>query len=67
MEYEEENGVRTIYRTYEDTEVAELWTACECPYCEHEQDELGKSTCGETYVIECENCERKYEMYFDAS
>ena len=68
MGYDEnENGKRMIYCTYSDTEVASVYTNAECPYCEHEQQELDMDHCGETYTIECNECEKEYEMYFDAS
>ncbi|AGR47510.1 hypothetical protein ABOUO_82 [Brevibacillus phage Abouo] len=56
-----------IYCTYADTEVASLYTHVQCPYCNHEQNELDMDECGKIYVIECEECEEQYEMYFDAS
>jgi len=68
MDYDEnENGKRMIYCTYNDTEIASSWTNVRCPYCGHEQQELDMDGCGETYTIECDECEKEYEMYFDAS
>jgi len=68
MDYDvKDNGKRMIYRTYNDTEIASLWTSVECPYCGNEQQELDMSDCGETYEIECDKCGKEYEMYFDAS
>lgn len=55
-----------IYRSYADTEITELGTQCECPYCGYEDLQYDKSVCGQTYVIQCEECEKEYEMYFDA-
>jgi len=55
-----------IYRTYADTEVASLNTFVQCPYCQYEQTEQDMDECGKTYVIDCEECEKQYEMYFDA-
>lgn len=69
-EYDDlDDGKRMIYRTYNETEVASLWTFCKCPHCGHEQSELDMNDCGETYEITCENeqCEKEYKMYFDAS
>ena len=64
-----ENGKRMIYCTYADTEIASLWTSVQCPYCGHLQKELDMNDCGTTYTIQCENedCEKEYEMHFDAS
>ena len=68
MDYDEdENGKRMIYCTYNDTETASLYTNVSCPHCGNEQLELDVDACGETYTIECEECEKEYEMYFDAS
>lgn len=74
MKYEiNKNGERTIYRTYNDTEVSELSTNIECPYCNSEWSEERMSTCGETYTITCgeylrgEGCGKTFKMYFDAS
>lgn len=67
MDYEETKGERMIYRTYADTEIAELDTKVECPYCEEEDMVNDMSECGKTYTIECENCGKEYKMYFDAS
>ena len=58
--------MKQIYRTYADTEVAMLYVEVECPYCGNSQSELDKTDCGTTYVIECDECEKEYEMYFDA-
>lgn len=59
--------MKKIYRTYADTEVASLYTNVECPYCGNEQQELDMNSCGKTYTIECEKCEKEFEMHFDAS
>jgi len=68
MDYDtNENGKRMIYRTYSDIEAANFYTNTECPYCGHEQQELDMDACGETYEIECNKCEKEYDMYFDAS
>lgn len=68
VEFEEsKDGKRKIYCTYGDTEVASLWVNVTCPYCENEQQELDLTECGATYKIHCEECEKEFEMYFDAS
>lgn len=64
--------MKEIYRTYEDTEVVELATKVECPYCGREWLEYGKDSCGETYVLTCgdefeEGCNKQFKMHFDAS
>lgn len=59
--------MKTIYRTYEDTHPASLYTDVKCPYCSYEQAELNKDQPGETYEVECLNCKKKYQMHFDAS
>lgn len=59
--------MKQIYRTYTDTEVACLSVEVACPYCGHEQSEMDKTECGKTYTIECDECGKEYEMYFDAS
>lgn len=66
---DEESELQTIYRTYDDTEVAALFTQVECPYCGHEWEEYDKSEYGASYVLTCENegGGRKFKMYFDAS
>lgn len=58
--------MKTIYRTYSDTEVASLYTYVECPYCGAEWKELDMDDCGMTYRIYCEDCDEVFEMYFDA-
>lgn len=68
MEYEErDDGTRWIYRTYNDTEVSELATNIDCPYCGCHWQEYDMSDCGETYELECEDCEKRFKMHFDAS
>ena len=66
MDYDE-NVKRMIYCTYDDTETAILYTNTECPYCGHKQQEIDMANCGETYTVECNECEKEYDMYFDAS
>jgi|GEM_PF-2428596 len=67
MEYEvEDDGSRMILRSYIDTEVSELSTSIECPYCKADWQEFDMSNCGETYDLECEECEKEFKMYFDA-
>ncbi|OBA07852.1 hypothetical protein A9P44_00425 [Paenibacillus polymyxa] len=58
-----------IYRTYADTEVTQLSTAVKCPHCGEEWMEPDTDECGKTYKLRCENedCEREFEMHFDAS
>ena len=65
-DYDEENGVRTICRTY--AEVAALWVNVTCPYCGDEWQEYDKADCGSQYTLTCENetCKRTFAMYFDA-
>ena len=58
--------MRAIYRTYEDTEIVMLATNVECPYCGDEWQEEDKDECGETYILECPECGKKFKMYFDA-
>ncbi|ALA07253.1 hypothetical protein SECTIM467_129 [Brevibacillus phage SecTim467] len=56
-----------IFRTYEDTEVASLYamyTNVKCPYCGQEQQELDVDNFGKTYIIECDGCDKQYQMYF---
>lgn len=60
--------METIYRTYADCEVAAYEMTIECPHCGEEwtvDDDY--TVCGETYEMECEGCEKKFEMHFDAS
>ena len=64
---EEQDGTRTIYRTYNDTEVIELATNIDCPYCGAGWQEYDMSDCGKVYSLECGDCEKKFKMYFDAS
>ena len=64
--------MKEIYRTYADTEVSELSTFIECPYCGSEWQEDGMSECGKTYELQCgdeweEGCGKKFKMHFDAS
>ena len=59
--------MRAIYRTYEDTEIVMLATNVECPYCYHEWQEEDKDECGETYILKCPACGKKFKMYFDAN
>lgn len=63
--------MKTIYRTYQDTEVVQLVTNIKCPYCEREWQEYDMDSCGTTYEIICDEeddgCGKKFEMYFDAS
>lgn len=57
--------MKKIYRTYSDTEVATLSCEVKCPICGNDfsyEDDL--SPC-ETYVINCEECDEEFEMYFD--
>jgi hypothetical protein len=58
-----------IFRTYGDTEVTQISVQITCPYCGEEWMEPDKDECGTTYTLTCENedCEKKFEMYFDAS
>lgn len=58
--------MKTIYKSYSDTEVVSLSVEIECPYCGNDQSELDATDCGETYIIECEECGKEFEMYFDA-
>lgn len=55
-----------IYRSYRDIEVVETATFVKCPYCGHEFSEYDSDCCGRVYVIQCEECEKEFEMYFDA-
>ena len=73
MEYEEVNGKRMIYRTYDDTEVSEIVVNIQCPYCGHEWQE-DKTECGKTYDLVCgewsltgQGCGKEFKMHFDAS
>jgi len=50
-----------------DTEVSELATNINCPYCGAEWQEYDMSDCGTTYELECGDCEKEFKMYFDAS
>lgn len=60
--------MKTIYRTYNDTEVATIVVNVECPYCGEEwQEDDDKTNCGETYILYCEECDKEFEMHFDAS
>lgn len=64
--------MKKIYRTYNDTEVAELAVNVECPHCGNEFQVLGMDMPGETYVIECDEitedgCGEHFAMHFDAS
>ncbi len=64
--------MKEIYRTYADTEVSELSTSIECPYCGSEWSEGGMNECGKAYTITCgeyltEGCGRQFKMHFDAS
>ncbi|MEF2247730.1 hypothetical protein [Paenibacillus sp. IITD108] len=61
--------MKRIYRHYSDTEVTQLSTYVKCPYCGEEWLEADKDECGTTYVLTCENedCEKEFEMHFDAS
>jgi transcription elongation factor Elf1 len=61
--------VKRIYRTYNDTEVTQLSVAITCPYCGEEWLEPDVDECGKTHKIVCENgdCDKEFEMYFDAS
>lgn len=60
--------MKTIYRTYEDTEVSVLATRVKCPYCGEEWLEDDMNDCGKTYVINCDDgCGKDFEMSFDAS
>ncbi|WP_157452867.1 hypothetical protein [Brevibacillus sp. SKDU10] len=43
----------------------ELVYECEMPLLRQEQQKLDVDECGETYVIECEGCDKQYEIYFD--
>jgi len=58
-----------IYRTYSDTDVHSLAVAVKCPHCGEEWNEIDLTECGKTYNLTCENadCEKDFEMYFDAS
>ncbi|WGX77391.1 hypothetical protein QJS64_19175 (plasmid) [Paraclostridium bifermentans] len=62
--------MKTIYRTYEDTEIVQLATNIKCPYCEREWQEYDMDSCGATYILTCgneydEGCGKKFEMHFD--
>ena len=59
--------MKTIYRTYADTEATRLSTKIECPYCGDDWMEEDMDDCGKTYKLECEKCGKEFEMYFDAS
>ncbi|MGL5767871.1 MAG: hypothetical protein ACRCX8_19725 [Sarcina sp.] len=63
--------MKTIYRTYEDTEVIKLATNIECPYCGREWQEEDMDECGTTYRVVCDEdyggCGEEFEMYFEAS
>ena len=59
--------MKTIYRTYADTEVSRLSTKIECPHCGDDWTEEDMDVCGKTYELECEKCGKKFNMYFDAS
>lgn len=63
--------MRKIYRTYSDTEVTQLSTRIECPYCGKEWLEPDLDECGTTYNLNCDEdddgCGKDFEMYFDAS
>lgn len=59
--------MKTIYRTYADTEIVMLATNVECPYCYNEWQEEDKDECGEIYILKCPGCGKKFKMHFDAS
>ncbi|MED2945438.1 hypothetical protein P4284_23130 [Bacillus swezeyi] len=59
--------MKKIYRTYADMEPTVYVTNIECPYCGSEWQEEGVDKCGNTFVLECEDCEKKFKMDFDAS
>lgn len=56
-----------IYRTYEDTEIVQLATNIECPYCFEEWQEYDMDECGKTYLLHCNRCGKYFKMHFDAS
>ena len=63
--------MKSISRTYADTEVTQLSTYVKCPYCGNEWLEADKDECGKTYVLNCDEddggCGKDFAMYFDAS
>ncbi|KIN42396.1 hypothetical protein [Bacillus subtilis] len=59
--------MKEIYRFYKDTEVLKFVTNIKCPYCGAEWQEEDVDKCGETFVLECEDCEKKFKMHFDAN
>ena len=63
--------MKQIYTTYEDTEVVQLATNVECPYCGNRWSEYDKDECGKTYILICDEedggCGKLFKMYFDAS
>ena len=58
--------MKTIFRTYADTEVVSLGTYIECPYCGSKWMEVDCDECGHTYILNCEDCGEDFGMYFDA-
>ena len=58
--------MKRIYRCCNDLEVVTTATQVKCPHCEEEWSEQDKDECGGLYIIECEECGKKFEMYFDA-
>ena len=63
--------MKAIYRSYADTEIVQLATNIECPYCGREWQEYDKDECGEIYKLICDGeddgCGKEFEMSFDAS
>lgn len=59
--------MKTIYRTYADTETVNTITNLEYPYFGNEFYEYDMDECGRTYEVECEKCEKRFKMHFDAS
>lgn len=60
--------MKEIYRTYEDTEIVELATNIECPYCKAEWQEHDMNDCGISYNILCKgSCGKTFIMHFDAN
>jgi len=71
MRDKEEEKMKRIYRTYNDTEVATIVVNIKCPYCGEKWQEEPPE-CGETVVLTCgddldEGCGKQFEMHFDAS
>lgn len=60
------DDMKKIYRTYADLEYTNTVTNLKCPYCNYEFQETDMDECGRTYEIECEECEKVFEMSFDA-